>query len=142
MRDKTLREQWADIDFDAVGLWRHLCRWDYRRAALGLLQDLFDELHGTEHMAEPRPQVMQDGNTLDSHLVAAYRERLMEVLGDEDGQLLKEWQQAFAELRSETGVGMKDRELLLLSEFLRASMNLVRAESRRLQAEARAEDGE
>src|SRR5262245_43946974 len=91
-QDKELRQQWEDISFDAVGLWRHLLRWDYWRAAKGLLLDLFKELSDAEKHPEDHPDTMLDGTKVNDHLVALYRERLMEILDDADGQKLGQWQ--------------------------------------------------
>jgi hypothetical protein len=90
---RTLAEQWDDIDFDAVGLFRHLCRYSYEHAAIGLLEDLCRET--CLAWAGEHPEPLPDGTTMGDALLATYRERLMEILGDADGGKLKEWLAAY-----------------------------------------------
>jgi hypothetical protein len=119
--EPELRKQWDDLDFDPVGLWRHLLRYDYDEAAAGLLVDLFRELIHSECPHLKTDEVMADGYSMSSHLVALYRERLMEILGDEHGTVLKEWRRklhlSHEELHDEcycfavnTGIELRKRE--------------------------------
>jgi hypothetical protein len=137
MNDNDLRQEWEEIHFCAVGLWRHLCRWDYRKAAKGLLQDLLKELHDAEDPTIDDPALgghLPDGSAIRDHLIAEYRERLMQVLDDADGQKLKKWQQLYREYRYEG----KDHELeaFLQSAFLQEAGRLVVATASHLQADA------
>jgi hypothetical protein len=142
-RSVNLRQQWEEIGFDAVGLWRHLCRWDYRRAAVGLLQDLLKELHDHEDPTNDAAHLknkMLDGTTLRDHLIAKFREQLMQVLGDPDGQELQKWQQLYREYRY-VGVD-QENEIFLRNGFLYHARNLVVTTASELQAEAEEDDME
>src|SRR5690242_2943860 len=64
--DRRLRDQWDAIDFDSVGLWRHLLRYSYRYATVGLLLDLLAEVWRHEHKpdAVDHETVLNDGHTM------------------------------------------------------------------------------
>jgi hypothetical protein len=132
-RRSKLTQLWADIDFDAVGLWRHLCRYDYRRAAVGLLQDLLKELHDAVDNPQLDTDALPDGTPMRDHLIAEYRERLMQILGDPDGQQLRRWQELYGEFRY-AGTD-HERESFMRSPFLQQATGLVVATCRKMQAE-------
>jgi hypothetical protein len=138
--DQHLRQQWAEIDFDAVGLWRHLLRWDYRRAAVGLLQDLFKELHDAETRDDPEDQtpVGPEGRPMREHLIACYRERLMEILGDPDGTKLSMWTDLFAAYRYEEVD--HERAARLQHAFLQRATELVEVQGNDIKAQAAEDD--
>jgi hypothetical protein len=133
------------LDFNHMKLMLHLLRWDYRRAAVGLIQDLLKELHDAEETEREKRAagtctVMLDGTTLEANLVATYRERLMSILADPDGDMLKTWQDAYAAYR----YGEKDGEWedIKRAKFLELAMRYVVIMGDKVKAAALAEEGE
>lgn len=130
------RQQWDELEFDALGLLRHLLRWDYRRAAVGLLQDLFKELHDREHgpdAAKDTLTVLPSGTTMQDELVVLYRERLMEALGDTDGTMLKDWIALYEEYRYK-GTD-HEREAFMSHRFLQVATTFIVNTSSRIHRE-------
>src|SRR5262245_56471879 len=127
---KALGEEWHGLELDPIGLWLHLCRWDYRHAALGLLLDFFVELRSREAHPEDFDAEMPEGGTLNDAVTAMYRERLMEILGDDDGRLLKAWRLRW----DESMFGTKQD-----CQFMSDALNLVMHTHERLRKEAEEE---
>jgi hypothetical protein len=133
----TLEQQWDDIDLLATGLWRHLLRYDYRKAAVGLLQDLLKELHDREEiqredLAAGKSEKLPDGTEINAALVAEYRERLMKVLDDQDGTQLSKWQGLYHQYRYD-GID-HEQEAFFAHPFFRQAVKLVVESGNRLKA--------
>lgn len=112
--DEILRRLWEGIDFDAVGLWRHLLRYEYTFAAWGLLLDLLKEYWhestpGAETCCREEAEelglgpVTLTGSAWSDEMRNVYRGRLMEVLSDPDGRQTRSVLDAYAAHRKAQG---------------------------------------
>src|SRR5262245_3507453 len=99
------RETWESLDCNPGGLWRHLLRYRLGYAAWGLLVELLAELWHQEHDERPKGhgQTLPDGTPMPVELRNLYRERLMEILGDQDGKQLQAFLDAYDAHRAEHG---------------------------------------
>jgi hypothetical protein len=130
-QERDSLKTWDDLEFFHVGLWRHLVRWDYNRAAVGLLQDLFKELHDRRN--GPEEHVMRDGRTMREHLVELSRRRLKEMLGIFDEGELDKLEELYAAYRyAEQDY---EREAFLQHEFLQKAVALVLEHANRVREE-------
>src|SRR4051812_7662820 len=88
----ALAKGWRDGGLSCIALWELLgCYWA-RKAAVGLLDDVFGDLVEEEKRPNPSPPGLEQSGDTRAHI----REDLMQILEDSDGSDLREWLRDYA----------------------------------------------